>query len=420
MGSEGRHNIEKKEKSKPTNIEIYTGDLDKKIYALSEKLNFLKEKKHYFYLPEIQEGTGMNVKVENKNYLIFSSYSYLGLLGHPKINAAAIEAIDKYGTGTHGVRILAGTLKLHNELEKTIADFKQRESAIVFSSGYVTNLTAISTLLSRNSVVYCDKLDHASIVDGCLLSQAKFLRFNHNNVEELKTLLEKTKDAKEKLVVVDAVFSMDGDITPLDQIIDISHKYNAWVMVDEAHSLGVLGKSGVGIEDHFNCVGKVDILMGTLSKTIPAVGGYITGKKEIIDYLKHVSRAFVFSAALPPPAVAAAKASFDVIKEETWRWERMWDNTNRFHNGLKKLGYSILNSTTPITPIITYTEEKTLEATRFLWDRGIFVSPILHPAVPPQTNRLRATVTAGHKPEEINFSLEVFAEAMRKFKFSTK
>jgi 8-amino-7-oxononanoate synthase len=389
------------------------GTLAKRLADFDSLVAELRNTRRYFYLQEIQEPMGSNILINKEKYLCFASYSYLGLLHHPKIDAAAKAAIDKHGSGTHGVRILAGTTSLHVELENKIAKKKGREAAIVYSSGYVTNLATISTLLSHEAAVYCDKLDHASIVDGCLLSGAKFRRFKHNDVTSLEAKLAADPDIPDKLVIVDAVYSMDGDIAPLPEIIKVAKKYKAIVMVDEAHSFGVLGKNGVGIEDHYGIHGQVDILMGTLSKTIPAIGGYIAASHQIIDYLKHNARAFVFSAALPPPAVGASIAALDVIDEEPWRHEQLQRNFNYFKAGLNAIGYSTLNSETPIVPIITYREQPTLNMARRLHDDKIFVVPILPPAVPPNTCRLRANVTADHTNEDIDRALDSLHKAGR-------
>jgi len=390
----------------------------KRIEEFSERLENIKKSNLYFYLNEIESLDGPYAIINGRRMLMLASYSYLGLIGHPLINEYAIEAIKKYGTGTHGVRILAGTEKIHSELEQTIATFKNREAAVVFSSGYVTNLTSISTFFGRGDVVICDKLDHASIVDGCLLSGAEFLRFNHNDLKDLQRKLEKTADKKTRVVIIDAVYSMDGDISPVPDILELVRKYNALLMVDEAHSLGVLGENGTGIEEYFGLNNEIDILMGTLSKTIPSVGGYIAGSKDVVDYLKHNARAFVFSAALPPAACAAAIASFKVIKEEKWRIKKLSQNINYFISELNKAGFNTLNSKTAVVPLIIGDEDKTLQVNRYMQDRDIFVLPILHPAVPPNTSRLRMNVTALMDKEHIDFVVNTLKEADKIFKIT--
>jgi glycine C-acetyltransferase len=343
--------------------------------------------------------------------LNFASYSYLGLLGHPWIDRAAREAVARYGTGTHGVRILAGSLPLHTELEQTIARFKRVDDAIVYTSGYVTNLTTVSALVGRNDVVICDKLNHASIVDGCLLSGAQFLRFCHNDMADLERRLQQAGPDKGKLVVVDAVFSMDGDIIDLPQVSRLCRQYNALLMVDEAHSLGVLGATGHGIEEHFGLDGVIDIKMGTLSKTIPSVGGYVAGSRELITYLKHVARAFVFSAALPPAQAAAAQAAFEIMEEEPSRVRTLKRNVELFLGGLKARGFDTLRSATPIVPIICGTDERAYQMTAMCQELRIFVLPVVTPAVPANLARLRTCVTAAHTESDILHALDVFERA---------
>ena len=390
--------------------------IQEKLAAFAERKRQVVEPGLYFYLRTVDQLDGAHVWTGGKRMLMLASYSYLGLIGHPKINAAARQALEKYGTGTHGVRILAGTLPVHVELEEEIARFKGTEAAIAYASGYGTNLSTISTLLGRNDIVICDKINHASIVDGCLLSGAKLLRFLHNDMNSLREQLEKVKDEDGgKLVVVDAVFSMDGDVTPLPEVVDLCREYNTWLMVDEAHSLGVLGKTGHGIEEHFGLHDAIPVKMGTLSKTIPAVGGYIAGSRELIDFLKHNARAFVFSAALPPPAAAAARAAFQVIEEEPWRVGKVQENARLFKEGLESLGFSTFNSQTPVVPILIGDEDTTLRVTRFCQDQGLFVLPVLSPAVPPLTARLRTTVTSLHSSEDIAFALDVLSRAKKIF-----
>jgi len=365
----------------------------------------------YFYLQPIEALDGARVTVGGREMLMFASYCYLGLLGHPRIDAAAQAAIARFGSGTHGVRILAGTLTLHEELEATIAAFKETAAAIVYSSGYVTNLTTISALMGRNDVVICDKWNHASIVDGCLLSQAKFVRFRHNDMAPLEDCLAKVPAHVGKLLVVDAVFSMDGDIINLPAVVHLCRQYGARLMVDEAHSLGVLGATGRGIEEHFGLEGAVDIKMGTLSKTIPSVGGYIAADQDTVTYLKHTARGFVFSAALPPAAVAAAQAAFEVMQAEPERVARLQRNVELFIGGLQARGFNTGNSETPIVPVICGEDQRALLMARLLHDEGIFVLPVLPPAVPAGTSRLRANVTAAHSEADIAYALDCFQRA---------
>jgi len=383
-----------------------------RIQAMNERVNSFKERNLYFYNQPVSElRGGARVLVNGREMGMYASYSYLGLVGHPRINAAAKQAIDRYGTGTHGVRTLAGSLTLHRELEETIAEFKGAEAAITFSSGYVTNLTVVSTLVGRGDYVICDKLNHASIVDGCIMSGAKFLRFRHNDMEALEQRLQQAGAEATKLVIADSVFSMDGDIINFPKMVELCRKYNAWLMVDEAHSLGVLGKTGRGIEEHFGMPDTIDIKMGTLSKTIPSVGGYVAGKKELIEYLRHASRAYIFSAALPPAQAAAAKAAFEVILDEPWRVEKLSANTHQFIHGLKARGFDTMNTETAIVPVLCGSDERAFRMTAEAQQRGIFILPVVSPAVPPGLARLRATVTAAHEPDEIEQAMDVIETA---------
>ncbi len=386
--------------------------LTQTINAMLDRIVGLKEADLYFFNQPVDELKGSaRAIVRGREMLMFASYSYLGLLGHPRINTAAKAAVDKYGTGTHGVRLLAGTLALHEELESTIAKFKHAEAAITFSSGYVTNLTAVSTLVGRHDTVISDKLNHASIVDGCLLSGANFVRFKHNDMEDLERALKDASTKGTKLVVVDAVFSMDGDVIDLPRVAALCQKYGAWLMVDEAHSLGMVGKTGRGIEEHFGLGDVVDIKMGTLSKTIPSVGGYLAGRKDLIHLFKHASRAFIFSAALPPAQAAAAKAAFDVILDEPERVETLRRNASQFMGGLKQLGFDTMKTSTAIVPVLCGEDERAFQMVQQCQHRDVFVLPVVSPAVPQGLARLRATVTAGHSSQEIERALDVFETA---------
>src|SRR5512139_1590601 len=325
----------------------------RRIRAFTDRVSRLKEHDLYYYNQAVEEMLGdSKVRVRGRTMGMYASYSYLGLVGHPRINAAAKAAVDKFGTGTNGVRTLAGTLTIHNELEETIANFKHAEAAITYTSGYATNLTVVSTLMGRGDYVFSDKLNHASIVDGCLMSGAEFRRFRHNDMVHLEGLLKNAPADVAKLVIADSVFSMDGDIIDLPKVLELCKRYNAWLMIDEAHSVGVLGKRGTGIEEHFGLGDVIDIKMGTLSKTIPSVGGYVAAKKDVITYLRHASRAYIFSAALPPAQAAAANEAFKVILDEPWRIEKLRRNADQFISGLKGAGFDTLLTTTAIVPVL--------------------------------------------------------------------
>ncbi|MFZ5819719.1 MAG: aminotransferase class I/II-fold pyridoxal phosphate-dependent enzyme [Chloroflexota bacterium] len=387
----------------------------RRVQAMNERVNMLKEHDLYFYNQPVEEiRGGARVLVRGREMGMYASYSYLGLVGHPRINAAAKKAVDKFGTGTNGVRTLAGSLTIHSELEETIAAFKHAEAAITYTSGYATNLTVVSTLMGRGDFVLSDKLNHASIVDGCLMSGAEFRRFRHNDMDDLEKRLQQVPADRSKLVISDSVFSMDGDIIDLPRMVELCKQYGAWLMIDEAHSVGVLGKTGRGIEEHFGLGDVIDIKMGTLSKTIPSVGGYVAAKKEIITYLRHASRAYIFSAALPPAQAAAANEAFKVILDEPWRIEQLNRNTEQFIGGLKSAGFDTLLTETAIVPVLCGNDERAFALTRECQHQDVFVLPVVSPAVPEGLARLRATITAAHEREEIARAMDVIVSSGKK------
>jgi glycine C-acetyltransferase len=376
-----------------------------------------KEKGQYFYLEATEEmlPNGRVNVVGHGEMIMLGGYSYLGLIGHPRINAAAIEAIEKYGTGTYGVRLLAGSLTIHNELEARIAEFNKADAAITMSSGYVTNLATISSLLRKGDTVLCDKLNHASIVDGCMLSMAKFVRFRHNDMDHLERRLQEAGTDGRVLVITDAVFSMDGDIIDLPGVSKLCKKYGAYLMIDEAHSIGVIGRTGHGIEEHFDMPpDTVDIKMGTLSKTIPSAGGYIAGSQKLITFLKHEARAFIFSAAVPPASAGAAKEAFDVIEDEPWRVEKVQTNYKGFADKLLAAGFDLLQTETAIVPVICGSTPSAAALAKHCQDNGIFVQAVVAPVVPDGLARLRTCVSAAHTLEDLDYCADVIIEGGRK------
>jgi 8-amino-7-oxononanoate synthase len=389
--------------------------LTRRVKAFTDRVARLKANDLYYFNQPVEEILGgAKVLVHGREMGMYASYSYLGLVGHPRINEAAKKAVDKFGTGTNGVRMLAGTLTLHKELEETIANFKHAEAAVTYSSGYVTNLTVVSSLMGRGDYIFSDKLNHASIVDGCLMSGAEFRRFRHNDMEHLEGLLKNAPADVTKMVIADSVFSMDGDIIDLPKVLELTKKYKAWLMIDEAHSIGVLGEKGTGIEEHFGLGDVIDIKMGTLSKTIPSVGGYVAASKEIITYLSHASRAYIFSAALPPAQAAAANEAFKVILDEPWRIERLNANTKQFNGGLKSMGFDTMLTETAIVPVLCGEDDTAFAMTREAQHNDVFVLPVASPAVPEGLARLRATVTAAHDPSEIERAMDVIGDAGKK------
>jgi glycine C-acetyltransferase len=372
------------------------GQIERRIKEYADRARMAQAERLYFYLQPVEAIDGAYVTIRGRRMLLASSYSYLGLLGHPAIQAAAQAALARYGTGTHGVRLLAGNTDLHDRVEDAIARFAGTEASIVYSSGYLANVAAISALLSRDDVVICDKLDHASIVDGCLLSGARFVRVPHNDIPAFDRALAGARPAASRLVVVDAVFSMDGDVIDLPRLAEVCRRHRAWLMVDESHSLGVLGSRGQGIEAHFGLPGVIDVKMSSLSKSIPSAGGYIAGSQDLIAYLRHASRAFVFSAALPPANAAAILAALEVMEAEPERVAQLQSVSRRLRTALRAAGIPVRDDPTPIVPFITGEDEAATRVARYLDDQAIFSMPILSPAVPPRTSRLRITVTAAH------------------------
>lgn len=356
----------------------------------------------------IEGATGRTVQVEGKELIMLGSYSYLDLITHPEIIKVAHETLDKYGAGAGGVRLLTGTTDLHKELERKIADFKKTEDAILYSSGYVTNMTLMSTLFGKDDLIIIDKYDHQSIYDGCILSKADWKRFNHNNLTDLERILKENRDKyKRILVAVDGVYSMDGDIAPMPEIIEIAKKYDAFTMVDEAHSIGTIGPNGRGIDDYYDLSpGEVDIYMGTLSKAIPSIGGYVAGDKDMITFLRYTSNAFIFSAALPPVSTAVAIKALDIILNDKERIKALQKNIHFFISGLKELGFNTLSSKdTPIIPVIIGNDVKTFKFAKKMKKEGIMIPPIVFPAVPRDGGRLRCCVMSTHTEEDLKYIL---------------
>ena len=381
---------------------------------MNARVRSIKEQGLYFFEPIITEHDGPWVVADGKRMLMLGSYEYLGLLGHPHTKQAAMAALQHFGTGHHGVRLLAGTTNLHRQLEVKLANWMKADNAIVYSSGFMTNLATISTLVDHNCCVIGDEWNHASIVDGCKASGAEFLIFKHNDMDSLAEMLRKSA-GKRTLVVVDAVFSMDGDIIDLPSVIDLCKKHNALLMVDEAHSLGVLGKTGHGIQEHFGLADDdIDIKMGTLSKTLASCGGFVAAKEEIIMFLRHHARGYIFSGAIPTGQTAAAIAALEVIEREPELVTRLHENVGYYLKGLQALGFETGNTSTAVVPVMTKTEPITLQMTKLCREAGLFAVPVAFPAVPLNAPRLRTCISALHGKPELDFALKVLGEAGRK------
>lgn len=358
----------------------------------------------YFRCIESQQDT--EVIMSGRKVLMFGSNSYLGLTNHPKVIEAAVEATKKYGTGCAGSRFLNGTLDLHLELEKELAEFVGKEEAIIYSTGFQVNLGVVSCLTGREDYIICDELDHASIVEGRRLSFSKGLKFKHNDMESLEKVLQGCDPDRVKLIVVDGVFSMEGDIANLPEITRLAKKYNANVMVDEAHGLGVLGDHGRGTCDHYGLTGDVDLIMGTFSKSLASIGGFIAADSTIINYLRHNSRSYIFSASATPAATAAARAALHIMKTEPERIQHLWDITNYALDSFRTLGFEIGNTSTPIIPLYVRDMEKTFLVTRMVFDEGVFVNPVIPPACSPEDTLIRFSLMATHTKEQIDIAVD--------------
>lgn len=378
----------------------------------------LKALGNYPYHRVIESGQDTEVLIDGKKMLMLGSNSYLELTTHPHIKARAIEAINRYGTGCSGSRFLNGTLPIHLELERRLADLVGKESALIFPTGFQTNTGVISTLVHRGQFILSDKLNHASIVDGCQISLGKVIRYNHSDMRDLERRLAQLPEGAGKLIVTDGIFSMEGDICKLPEIVCLAKQYAAQVMVDDAHATGVLGKGGAGTAAHFGLTDDVDLIMGTFSKSFAAIGGFIASSERVNNYLKHCSRPYMFSASASPASVAAVLGALDVIEQEPERIERLWENARLMKGGLDALGFDTGESETPIIPVVLGDLEPCFQVWQFIQKAGIFVNPIVPPAVPPGRCMLRISVTAGHTRKQIKWALEKFGQAARRFGYS--
>jgi len=360
-----------------------------------------------FFIP-LENNEGTEAIINGKRVLMFGSNNYLGLTTDKRVREAAIEAIKKYGTSVTGSRFMNGTLKLHLELEEKLAEFLGKEKALVFSTGYQTNVGTISAIVGKDDIAIVDKEDHASIIDGCKMSFGKMERFKHNDLEDLEKILKKLPEDKGKIVIVDGVYSMTGEIAPLPEIIEICKKYKARLMVDDAHSIGVLGKNGRGTANYFGCEKDVDLIMGTFSKSFASLGGFIAGDKDVLFYIQHTARSFIFSAAIPPANLASALKALEIMQKEPERIENLKRISEKWRNGLKSIGFDIGKSETPIVPVYIRDKWKTVYMWKELLEEGIYVNPVVPPGVPPGDSLLRTSCMATHTDEQIERGLEIF------------
>ncbi len=366
----------------------------------------------YPYFHELTSGQDTVVQMEGRETIMIGSNNYLGLTSHPEVVEAGVEAIQKYGSGCSGSRFLNGTLDMHVELERRLAKFLHKEACIAFSTGFTSNLGIISAIAGINDYIMCDKENHASIYDGCRLSYGKMVRYNHSDMEDLERKLKEVPEDKGILIVTDGVFSMSGEICKLPEIVALAKKYGARVMVDDAHGLGVLGPNGRGTAEHFGLEDEVDIIMGTFSKSLASLGGYMASSKRVIDFVKHSSRPYIFAASITPASVACAMKALEILEREPQRVQNLRNIANYMREGLKKLGVDIIESTTPIIPIYTYDDAKAFMACKLLLERGVYVNPVITPATPPGMALLRTSYTATHTEAQMDKAMKAIKEVL--------
>ncbi|MFQ5604252.1 MAG: glycine C-acetyltransferase [bacterium] len=375
---------------------------------LDSEIKNLQEQGLFINIRTIDTAQGAWIEVDGHKVLNMCANNYLGFADHPELKKAAQEAIEKYGVGPAAVRTIAGTMTLHNELEEKLAKFKDVEAAISFQSGFNANLATIPTLMGPEDIIFSDELNHASIIDGCRLTKAKVVRYKHCDAASLEEYLKSEVAARRKLVITDGVFSMDGDIAPVPDIVEVAEKFGAMVMVDDAHGEGVLGNAGRGISDHFGLHGKVDIEVGTLSKAFGVVGGYVAGKKKIVDYLRQRARPFLFSSAVTPADVAACIKAVDILTQSGDLVEQLWNNTRYFKSQLEELGFDLGLSTTPITPVMIGDAKMAQDFSKALFENGIFGMAISFPTVAKGKDRIRIMNSATHSKDDLDFAVGVF------------
>lgn len=389
-------------------------DLFKKCYV-KNRYDEVKESGLYPYFHELNSKQDTEVVMEGRKTVMIGSNNYLGLTYHPEIIKAGVDALEKFGTGCTGSRFLNGTLTLHKELEKELADFLHKESVITFGTGFQTNLGIISAIAGRNDVILCDKENHASIYDACRLSYAKMIRYEHSDMQDLEDKLKSIEEDKGILIVTDGIFSMTGEICNLPKIVELAKTYGARVMVDDAHSLGVLGTHGRGTAEYFNLENEVDIYMGTFSKSLASLGGYMASSKEVVEFVRHTSRPFIFSASMTPASVACAKRALEILIREPERIKNLREISAYMRKKLKEYGVKIIemNADTPIIPIYTYQDERTFKACKMLLERGVYVNPVISPATPLGQSLLRTSYTATHTKEQIDYASKQISEVLQ-------
>jgi glycine C-acetyltransferase len=384
---------------------------------LKEKIQELKDQGVYRELPVYDGANEAEINLNGKMVINLSSNNYLGFANHPKLKEAAIKAVEKYGVGSGAVRTIVGNMDIHEELERVLAEFKREEAVMLFQSGFNCNAGAIQAIVDKGDLIISDSLNHASIIDGARLAKSDKTVFKHSDMKDLERVLKEKRDQYNNvLIITDGVFSMDGDVAKLPEIVDLAEKYNCMTYVDDAHGSGVLGESGRGTVDHFGLHGRVDFSIGTLSKALGVVGGYVAGSKTMKEWLSHRGRPILFSTSLPPAAVGALIEAVKLLMSTTEYTDRLWDNANYFKEKLGKLGYNTGHSETPITPVIIGDEAETIEFSKKLLENGVFGSAIVFPTVPKGTGRIRCMVTAGHTKEQLDRAVETFKKVGEEMK----
>jgi 8-amino-7-oxononanoate synthase len=387
-------------------------DIFSKCYNYT-KAKEAKEQGYYPYFKAIQSGADTEVFIDSRKMIMIGSNNYLGLTQDPRVKESAIKAIEKYGSGCTGSRFLNGTLDIHEELERELGSFIRKEAALIFSTGFQTNQGVISTIVGKDDVAIIDRANHASIVDGCRLAFGRTIKYKHNDIIDLERILTELPDPSSALIIVDGVFSMEGDLANLPEIVKLKKKYKCRLMVDDAHGIGVMGKNGSGTAEYFQVEDDVDLIMGTFSKSFASLGGFIAGEESVISYIKHHARALIFSASMPPSAVATVLTALKILKTEPQRRKRLWQITHKMHQEYRKRGFNIGPTQTPIVPLIFGDDMLTFGFWRKLFERGVFTNPIISPAVPPDGSLIRTSYMATHTDKELNKVLEICSDVSK-------
>jgi len=384
-------------------------DLFEKCYAFKEDQK-VREMGIYPYFRMISSQQDPVVIMDGKPLVMLGSNNYLGLTSHPKVKEAARDAISRYGAGCAGSRFLNGTLDIHVELEEKLAEFMGRDACIVFSTGFQANLGTIASIVGREDTIFIDKFNHASIIDGCRLSYGAVRKYNHNDMNHLEVFLKQEEEKRGRVIIVDGVFSMEGDLAPVQELYSLARKYGARLLVDDAHGVGVMGNRGRGTCEHFGLLGDVDLIVGTFSKSLATVGGFVVGDREVINWIKHTARTLIFSASPPPSTMASVIAALQIIDEEPELLSQLWENTHFMMKEFKNLGFDIGSSETPIIPIVVGEDQAAFIMSRKLQDSGVFVNPVISPATPPGRALIRTSYMATHRREHLEKALEAFRQ----------